>query len=173
MQLIRRSVVALAASICIGSPLWADLAPNPYSAVIERNSFGLREPPLPQPVTPPQPAVPLPKVVLTGIITSLFGPTPKVLLEVTEQEPGKAANVKKPILRQGEKDGMIEVLLIDVANNQVKIRNGTVETNITFEVAKASGGPAGGLPSIPGLVPPGLPTSPVAPGRRKLPQPRR
>jgi hypothetical protein len=132
---------------------FADAPNNPYAFVVERNPFGLKQPPPPPPVTPPQPTVPLPKVVLTGIVTRLLGSAPRVLLEVTEQEAGKPANVKKPIMRQGEKDGMIEILSIDVANNQVTIRNGTTETNLTFEVAKATG-PAPSLPSIPGLTPP-------------------
>src|SRR5260221_715110 len=137
MQRVRTAIIALFASTCTIWIARADLPQNPYSSVSERNAFGLKPPPPPPAETPVQAAVPLPKVVLTGI-TSLFGPTPRVLLEVTEQEPGKAVNVKKPIMQLGEKDGMIEILEVDIARNHVKIRNGTVETNLTFEVAKAA-----------------------------------
>jgi len=161
MRSIKSALPACLASALISAAAWADAPANPYQAVVERNPFGLREPPPPKAEIPLPPAVPLPKVVLTGIITSLFGAEPKVLLEVTEQEPGKAASVKKPILRRGEKEGTIEILTVDIANSEVRIRNGMVETNLTFEVAKSSGGPVPGAPSIPGMVapvpPPALP----------------
>jgi len=142
MQRVRTAIVALFASTCTIWVARADLPQNPYSSVIVRNAFGLKPPPPPAAETPVQAAIPLPKVVLTGIITSLFGPTPRVLLEVTEQEPGKTVNVKRPIMQLGEKDGLIEILEVDIARNYVRIRNGTVETNLTFEVAKAAPSPA-------------------------------
>jgi hypothetical protein len=85
----------------------------------------------------------------------MFGPSSKrALLEIVEQEPGKAAVPRKPILREGERDGSVEVLAIDLEKNQVKIRNGTLETNITFEVQKTASAAA----------PPGvLPVNPAAP----------
>src|SRR5205823_1863884 len=78
---------------------------------------------------------------------------PRALFEVTEQETGKAASIKKPILREGERDGAIEVVSIDLAKNEVRIKNGTVETNVGFEVAKATGAPTtlpvAGAPPVP------------------------
>jgi hypothetical protein len=44
--------------------------------------------------------------------------------------------------------GSVEVLEIDVAKNLVRIRNGPLETNLTFEVAKTTAGP------VPGAAPP-------------------
>jgi hypothetical protein len=90
----------------------------------------------------------LAKVVLTGI-TSVFGP-PRALFEVTEQETGKTPNIKRPILREGERDGAIEVLSIDLAKNEVRIKNGNVETNVAFEIVKATGAPT----TVPGMAPP-------------------
>src|SRR5689334_17517173 len=75
----------------------AEAKPNPYQAIVERNPFGLKPPPPPVDNTPPPPVIPLAKVVLTGI-SSVFGPT-RALLEVTEQEPGKTATTRRPILR--------------------------------------------------------------------------
>src|SRR5437879_2945357 len=103
------------------STVLADTRPNPYDGIVARNAFALK--PLPPPVdtTPPPPAIPLCKVVLTGI-TSIFGPT-RALLEITEQEAGKTATTRRPILREGERDGAIEVLAIDLEKSLVKIRN--------------------------------------------------
>ena len=147
----------------------AETSTNPYEPIVARNPFGIKEPPPKPPDLPPVPQVPLPKVILTGI-HSMFGPTPSVLLEITENEPGKPANVKRPILRQGDKEGTVEVVSIDVTNNSVRIRNGGVETNLVFEVAKAGSTPAPVMAMapgmIPGLTPPphaGLPTAPPAP----------
>src|SRR6185503_7688978 len=97
---------------------------NPYQPIIERNVFGLKPPPPPQTEKPPDPppVVPLAKVVLTGIL-NILGP-PRVLLEVVENEPGKQPNTKKPVLREGEREGSIEVLSIDIEKSIVRIKNG-------------------------------------------------
>jgi hypothetical protein len=136
----------IVAAIFFALPSEAETKSNPYGPIIERNAFGLRPPPPPQADTPPPaPPVPLAKITLTGI-TSMFGPSSKrALLEVVEQEAGKAAGTpRKPILREGERDGSVEVLTIDVEKNIVRVRNGTVETNLTFEVVKSS--PSAGVP---------------------------
>jgi hypothetical protein len=97
----------------------------------------------------------------------MFGPSSKrALLEIIEQEPGKAGTPpRKPILREGERDGSVEVLAINVEKNQVTIRNGTVETNITFEVQKTAATAA-----VPGA-PPALPTMRPAPPLTAFPPP--
>src|SRR5438876_3473611 len=98
--------VVVAVSVYVLPSGWADTASNPYEPIIARNMFGIKTPP-PAPVEQATaPAAPLAKVVLTGI-TSMFGPTPRALLEITEQEPGKVANVRKPILREGEREGPV------------------------------------------------------------------
>lgn len=148
MKLFNRAMFAVATTCAAASVL---AYANPYQPIAERNPFGLKAPPVQKVDEPPPVVVPLAKVVLTGI-TSMFGPTPRALLEITEQEPGKAPNTKKPILREGERDGSVEVLSIDVVKNMVRIKNGTVETNVTFELAKLSG-PAPGLPTGPGMAP--------------------
>lgn len=123
---------------------------NPYLAIIERNPFGLK--PLPPPPDPnaTQEEVKQPpcKVILTGI-TSLFGPDSKrALLEIAEVEQGKN-NVRKPILCEGQRDGTVEVLSIDIVNNKVRIRNSDIETELTFEKLKTpSAAPTpGGAPA--------------------------
>jgi hypothetical protein len=145
MSSLKRLVCVSAALVCGGgTALWADTRPNPFLSIVDRNPFSLKPiPPLPPPPDNTPPPLPLAKVVLTGV-TSIIGP-PRALLEITEQEPGKGPTVNKRILKEGERDGSVEVLSIDVVNNTVRIRNGTVETNVVFEVAKS--GPAPGAPT--------------------------
>jgi hypothetical protein len=139
--LMNRSVGLLGLILTNLQPLssWAENTPNPYQAIIDRNPFNLRPPPpAPEPVVA-APVIPAAKVTLTGL-TSLFGRTPRAVLEIIEQEPGKAATPpRKPILKEGERDGAIEVVSIDMENNTVRIRNSGIETNITF-VAQQTGG---------------------------------
>jgi len=137
----------------------AEAKPNPYQAIVERNPFGLKPPPPPVDNTPPPAVIPLAKVVLTGF-SSVAGPT-RALLEITEQEPGKTASTRRPILREGERDGAIEVISIDVDKNLVKIRNSGNETNISFEVPKLAAS-APGTPAPPALG--GFPPPPFNPG---------
>src|SRR3954464_6277697 len=101
----KKRIIVLGAVLLAGTaPLVrAEAKPNPYQAIVERNPFGLKPTPPPVDNTPPPPVVPVPKVILTGI-SSVFGPT-RALLEITEQEPGKTASTRRPILREGERDG--------------------------------------------------------------------
>jgi hypothetical protein len=164
-----RSVTQLLATslfvICAASVVRADTRSNPYAPIVARNPFGIKDPP-PAPVEQPPPTAPLnlPKVILTGI-TTMLGPKPQALFEVTQQEQGKAAIVTKPIIREGEKDGEIEVLSIDMAKSMVRIRNGPVETNITFEIAKATpGGPTLAANTGVGVPPASAAAHPAYPG---------
>ena len=157
MTSIKRAVL-VAVTLTCGSAvptLWADARPNPYLTIADRNPFGIKPaPPATIADPPPPPAAPLAKVVLTGV-TSMFGP-PRALLEITDIEPGKGQVVSKRILREGERDGSIEVLSIDINTPSVRIKNGPVETNVVFEVAKSG-------PTTPtGLMPPPI-SSPYAP----------
>src|SRR5438552_3157422 len=47
----------------------AEVPSNPYHALAERNSFRLKPAPLLAKTPPPGPEIPLPKVVLTGIVS--------------------------------------------------------------------------------------------------------
>ena len=152
--LTRRLVYALT-GVLAGSTVqmvMAETKPNPYQAIVERNPFGLKPPPPPPDPTPPAPAAPPAKVLLTGI-SSMFGV--RALLEITEQEPGKSPTTRKPILKEGERDGSVEVLAIDVEKSLVKIRN-------AFETPKLTGaaGAPPGFPGLQGAFPPPL-TTPV------------
>jgi hypothetical protein len=124
---------------------------NPYAGIVDRNPFGLKDPPpLPAP-TNDTPVVPPAKVILTGI-TDLFGP--RALLEIIEQEGGKPGTPKRPILRQGEREGLVEVLSIDVEKNIVRINNNGLESDLTFDLPKSSSPTAPGAPPPPSAAPP-------------------
>ena len=155
-----RSVFILAGILmAVAVPsLQAESQENPYEVIIERNPFGLKPPPPPPDNTPTEKPTPPGKVILTGI-TSMFGPTPRACLEITEQEPGKAAATRKPILREGERDGAVEVVSIDVEKSMVKIRNAGTETDLVFETPKLSANAAPAVP--PGAPAPGFPPSPL------------
>ena len=128
---------------------------NPYQAISERNAFGLKDAPPPPENTPPPPLVPQSKVILTGT-TSMLGIT-RALLEITETEPGKAGTVRKPILREGERDGAIEVVSINIEQSLVKIRNAGLEASLSFEAPKLTG-----TGSPPAPVPGGIAAPPPA-----------
>src|SRR2546423_10682134 len=113
----------------------AESRANPYQAIVERNPFGLKHHLPPPDPTPPAPAVPPGKVILTGI-SSIFGV--RALLEITEQEPGKSPATRKPILKEGERDGSVEVISIDVEKSVVKIRNAGQEATLAFDAPKLS-----------------------------------
>ena len=157
MRSTKSTALALALVASVSSFCLADTQPNPYLSVVDRNPFGLKPPPPQPPETPPQPVVPLAKVVLTGV-TSVYGP-PRAFVEITEQEPGKTPNIKKLMLLAGDREGSIEIISIDVANNSIRIKNGAIETNVVFEVVKSSVG--GGAP---GAMPTALPMAATQPG---------
>jgi hypothetical protein len=144
-------LIVIAACAAGTAKLWAEPNDNPYYGIVERNAFALKPPPPPpDPTPPPPPATPPATVELTGI-TSILS-SKRALLEIT---PGPGKPPIKPILAEGERIESVEVVLIDVEKNQVTIRNGGIETNITFKVAKSSPTPgAPGVPPVPGIPPP-------------------
>ncbi|MGC8887609.1 MAG: hypothetical protein ACP5MG_10675 [Verrucomicrobiia bacterium] len=126
---------------------FAETNANKYSAIPQRNAFNLREPEPPKP--PEQPPPPI-TVKLTGITTLLD--TKRVFLLVQEQ--GKQPESK--MLREGEKDGAVEVVQIDEAAGMVKIINSGKEMTLTFEKdgIKPPTAPAVTTPPMPPNVPP-------------------
>jgi len=102
---------------------------SPYRSISERNVFGLRPP---VPVVKQQTLAPLPKIRLTGI-TTIFGDKRIIVEEESPAQLGTLAKKKSVTLVQGQKDGQLEVLDVDVKNARVKVDNsGTIQV-ITFE----------------------------------------
>ncbi|MCI0748728.1 MAG: hypothetical protein L0Y58_25245 [Verrucomicrobia subdivision 3 bacterium] len=138
-----RLLTAAACVFCGVQSLRAEARANPYGGIVERNAFALKPPPPPVAETNNQAqATPTFKVVLTGI-SSIFGPSSKrAFLEITESDAGKLGTPKRPILGEGEREGPIEVLSIDVEKSIVRIRNAGEESDLTFEIPKPSAAPA-------------------------------
>src|SRR4249920_1654844 len=132
MKRIKRTVIKLGAtSLLVGTcaSLWADAKVNPYQAIVERNPFGLKDPPPPDPDAgkpPPPPPAPLATVELTGI-TSILGP-PRALLEII---PGPGKPMIKPVLAEGERVESVEVVSINIQKNEVTVKIGSTVTNLT------------------------------------------
>jgi hypothetical protein len=102
---------------------------NPYKLIFRRNLFGLH-PPLNPAVTPP--AAPLSTIVLTGISTILGDK--RAFLEITP--PAKAAQPPKQmscILKEGQREGQVEVIQIDPKSEFVKVSNSGTLMTLTFE----------------------------------------
>ncbi len=126
-----------------------------YGDIIRRNAFNLHEPAPPKPPPEPPPSI---KVNLTGITTILSGKRAFFLV----QEQGKQPESK--MLKEGERDGQIEVISINESSGSVKLKVGDKETELTFEKdgikppsspsapAPGSGVPVPSVPIMPGAV---------------------
>jgi len=136
----------LGAMLALACGLAAALADNKdqFKVILERNPFGLKEPVQPPP--PPPPPEPPKTVKLSGIV-SIIGP-PRAML--VRQEPGQT----KPdylTLREGEKDGAVEVVRIDAEAGEVEIINGGVKKVLNFkDDGLKPGGPAPNMAAVPG-----------------------
>ncbi len=136
------------AFICYGS-----MDQDRYGEIIRRNAFNLHEPAPPKPPPEPPPSI---KVNLTGITTILSGKRAFVLV----QEQGKQPESK--MLKEGERDGQIEVISINESSGSVKLKVGDKETELTFEKDGIK------PPSAPSAPTPGagapVPSVPIMPG---------
>src|SRR5258706_2375997 len=135
-------------------------ASNPFSAIVERNVFALKDPPPPPPLevktnTPP------PNIRLTGI-TTIFGTSNKRALFMVQEIaiPGKPAGKEESyILTEGQRQGAIAVLEIDEEKNSVKIKNDGNEAVLTLDdKVKLPSAPA--IPGLGAPLPGGLPRLP-------------
>ena len=140
---------------------------TPYNAIWLRNVFDLK-PPTPPPTVPTNAPAPPPNIKLTGI-TTIFGNKQALFMVQEPQTPGKPPSKEESyILKEGERQGALEVLNIDPKTSLVKIKNDGVESTITFETNKPAGGPAGqvSMPGGPPGGPPGAPPMPRGFGQR-------
>lgn len=161
----RGTLAGLGAGVLLWSAvadLCADISNNPYQEIVLRNAFNLKPPPPPpDPSATNPPPAPV-KIVLTGIST-LSG-TPKVLLEITENAPGKKPEFPPPLV-PGDVQGRVEIVSIDADKGEVKVKIDGAERVLTFEKDGAKPGstaaapPAvpGGVPRPPGVMPPAVP----------------
>jgi hypothetical protein len=135
-------------------------ADNPYKGIVERNLFGLKDPPPPPDpaeVNKPQPS----KIILTGITDILGRKQALMKIPAAPAKPGETPKGEQSfILTVGQREGDIEVLEIDPVAGMVKVRNAGVVEELNFEKngPKLAGTPAPGAPAAPGV--PGIPMPP-------------
>ena len=121
-------VCAAAALVFCTSTVSAD---SRYAPIVERNVFGLK--PMPPPVDTSKDAEPPPSnITLTGIIT-LGGKRALMTTPPTGGKPGVPATPESYILKEGERQGSIEVISIDEVNFVVKVRNAGQEQTLDFK----------------------------------------
>jgi hypothetical protein len=146
-------IAAGCAALCALAPLRTSADDSsPYSAIMERNVFDLKPPP---PPVIDDPAKDKPKVTikLTGI-TTILGPAKALFMVKIPDVPGKPPNKEESyILNEGERQGVLEVVSINVDAGTVKVKNDGVESELSLKDDKL---PTGGAPG--GIAPPPLPT---------------
>jgi len=136
---------------------------TPYQGIVDRNIFGLKPPPPPAAVADTAPKTPLPPITLTGI-TTLLGVKRAFLSLQMPAKPPEPAKPQSFMLSEGQRDGDIEMIEIDVNGGSVKLNAFGTITNVPFPKLTASspspatGGAPGGATGIP--APPSNPFSP-------------
>ncbi|MBI3417398.1 MAG: hypothetical protein HY043_19060 [Verrucomicrobia bacterium] len=156
--------LTLSGLIAAGVPfvVFADVAQNPYKVISARNGFDLKPPPPPpsSDTTPPPP--PKSDLKFTGI--SKIGNVKRA--HIASADPKKAGQLTFFDIEEGASQDGIEVVEIDMATASVKIRNGGIESVLTFEKNAIS-------PAKPGVVPlnpiPPTPGQPVPGGTASQP----
>jgi hypothetical protein len=135
-----------------------DAGSNPYSGIVERNVFSLKDPPPPKPPAPP-PAPPV-KITLTGI-TTILGNKRALMRAAIPPKPPEPAKEESYMLAEGQRDGTVEVLAIDEKAGTVRISNGGTIEMLDFinNGAKVVNAPT----PVAGMSPPGMPTMPAPP----------
>jgi hypothetical protein len=163
-------VAALAICTAANAATPDPTAGGPYHGIVERNVFGLHDPPPPLPPPDPEKSKPPPPpLILTGVST-IFGKA-KALFKVSmPAKPGEPAKELFPIIAEGgPPEDNIEVIHIDVNAGIVQAKYYGVATNLTIKVngpkiasalppAIAAPGmppPVGGLQPPPAFNPPG------------------
>ena len=166
---------ALCASLLSTFCISAFALTNPYDGIVQRNVFDVHPviAPPPGPEKPPGP--PPPTIKLNGI-TDILGKKQVLLKAMMPAKPPAGPKEEAMVLTEGQRQGEIEVISIDVKAGVVVVNDYGTITNLSLEANAEklnSTGPVPGTVPMPrGGVPPpaGMPAmpQPVMPGR--LPQ---
>jgi hypothetical protein len=143
----------------LGSTIAAATPRNPadYEAIVKRNPFDLR-PPQPPPPPPPPPAPPPSNIELTGLVTA-WG-RKQVLMTIKD---AKGQPVNKALSVGDPPDDGIEVLDLNMATGEVRVRNRGVESLLSLKTHGAKV-PVGAAPApLPAAVPSLTPGQPAVP----------
>ena len=130
----------------------ADSGDNPYAGIVERTLFGLKPPAAP--VDPASIKPPPPKITLTGITTILGKKRALMKVVLPGVKPGQPPTEASLMLAEGQRDGEIEVLGVDMKEGMVRVDDYGTVTNLTFEKdGVKAGGPGPTQPGIVGAAP--------------------
>jgi hypothetical protein len=123
----------------------ADMDPgrtNPYAIIWQRNSFGLKAPPVLVVVKPEAP-VPVVKITLTGFVTLSDQRRATFMRQVDGGVPLLFS------LAEGEKNDAVELVRIDERKDAVVIRQAGEETTLTFSSILPPAAPVTSPPAVP------------------------
>lgn len=113
--------------LLIVSSVFAEPSRNPYSTIVARNVFRLKDPPPPTPIPQPMPPRPTPILLLTGVADFTIAKW----AFVTRTDPGQPP--KSYTLSVGEHEGGLELMNLDAKSGSVTLRvDGTETVNLHF-----------------------------------------
>lgn len=169
MQLFRQVILAACAFGVVVSATAEPRALDNYKSIIDRNPFGLKDPPK---IEPPQTNAP-PKDIkkeefyLTGISTIGTPKRPKAYL-IAKDSQKKDYDQKFYNLTVGDRQGDVQLQEIDEKGRRVRIVYLGEEKWLSM---KENGvpAPAGPAPGPPGIPNPAMPGQPIPPGAVPLP----
>jgi len=143
---------------------------NPYTGIVERNSFGLRPPVNPADLVKPPPPV-FADIKLQGI-TTILG-RKQVLMKIrVPAKPPEPAFDQSLVLIEGQREGEVEVLEINPAEGTVKVNNGGTILPLNMKDHGEKPTPGAAIPATSTAIPrlPGVP-APAPPAASVLPAP--
>lgn len=166
---VDRYLLIVAGIVWVGMVAAAN-AVNPYLAIVERNSFGLKPPVNPADlVKPPSPVVA--EIKLQGM-TTILG-RKQVLLKVrVPAKPPETARDESLVIVEGQREGEVEVLEINQDEGTVRLKNGGTPLVLNMKdhaekpVPSPSPAAAPGAPQVGNIkspTPQPLPGSPAVP----------
>ena len=129
---MHRSITVVFCLLLLSQSVFAQLRAvitNPYRAITNRNVFGLRAPSLPKMA---QTAADAPQIILTGLST-ITGRKLALLKLEFPAKPAQRPREESCILKEGEADGPVRVLQIDMKAQTVKVDNSGTIAVLTFE----------------------------------------
>ncbi len=118
---------------------------NPYEIVVERNVFGLKPPPAPP--EPPKP--PLPKITLTGMANILGKKTVLLKIPTPAAKPGAAPTERELLLNEGQRDGDLKVVKIDLKAATVDVVYDGIPMTLDFKDNGVQSGPVHSVATAP------------------------
>lgn len=160
---MKLTIPGLSACLLIGmavSVVALDTLSGPYKKIAARNVFGLN--PIPPPPQVVDIRLPPPKILLQGIDTICGRKQVLFKLSIPARPPNQASEASK-VMSEGDRDGDIEVLAIDVARQEVRFRNNGEEETRTMKDDAAKPSSGGMSPMVmPGQIG-AVPIPPLAP----------